>query len=90
MRYFRLLCVGIVPALLLAVLSGCGQKGALYRPDEPADKVENTSVGKDGPTFPAPQAQKERRSRNNSRQSSSATEPPAADPDRPASPSPGT
>jgi predicted small lipoprotein YifL len=90
MRYSRL-SVGIIPLLLVAVLlSSCGQKGALYRPDETADKVESTSASKDGPTFPAPQAQKERRTKDTSRPGHTATEPPAADPDRPASPSPGT
>jgi predicted small lipoprotein YifL len=89
MRHSQL-SVGIILLLLMAaLLSGCGQKGALYRPDKTADKVESTSASKDGPSFPAPQAQKERRSKDASRPSHTATEPPAADPDRPAS-SPGT
>lgn len=91
MRYFRLLSVGIVPLLLGTVLlSGCGQKGALYRPDETGEKVDSTAAKKEGPAFPAAQVQKEKRRKAAPKPSESATEPPAVDPDRPASLPPGT
>jgi predicted small lipoprotein YifL len=56
--------VRFAPLLLLACLSACGQKGPLYRPDERAQQVTPESSNanrKKGPTFPAPQSQKEDR-----------------------------
>jgi predicted small lipoprotein YifL len=77
--------------LLIACLTACGQKGPLYRPDERPQEVttpesDNTPRKKSGPTFPAPQSQKEDR----------VTVPPPGDPvappvndtDRPTPPAP--
>ncbi|HKE93747.1 MAG TPA: lipoprotein [Povalibacter sp.] len=98
MRDFRSLWVlSLVGAVL--TLAGCGQKGPLYRPEEPPQRVDTGATTpppapsdkkKSQTTFPAPQIQKEHPATRTPPPSDAATQPPAVDPDRPASPPPGT
>jgi predicted small lipoprotein YifL len=79
---------------VLLLITACGQKGSLYRPDEKAQEVASpagdaTTSGKkkSTPVFPAPQSQKEDRPAG-STPTETATQPAAPDPDRPAAPPP--
>jgi predicted small lipoprotein YifL len=82
----------ILPLVLVALLSACGQKGALYKPDERAQEVDaqessTSDRKKSGPKIPAPQTQKEER-KTPAAPGDPISAPPTADSDRPSSPPP--
>ncbi|MFL6577347.1 MAG: LPS translocon maturation chaperone LptM [Povalibacter sp.] len=79
--------------LMFVLLSGCGQKGPLYRPDDHPQGVSTPEGStparkKSVPTFPAPQTQKEDRV-SPPPPSDPNPAPPINDSDRPSPPPPG-
>ena len=84
MQYSRLL----IPLLACTLLAaGCGLKGPLYRPDDKAQEVKRTENSKKLP-FPVKRAPSTMPPTQTP--PPGAATPPTVDPDRPATPPPGT